>query len=616
MPGELQGGAKGREHKDARARTIERLGNLYQGPGAETPRGGGPSFESATSVPEGPAPNGFAGASGVDPAIVKQQAIDAAKGIGGEAGNSAMTWGVDAPLKGVSTVIGSTLGASAQGTFDTLAGAGEAALRAKLGSLLGPSAPAAPGAPPGPPGAPIVPQGPGLPGDGSVDPSTLAAGPTGPAGAPMPMGMPTGGAGGAPRMREVDLLGPQQRAAVEQARQSQEQYAATGGQPYAEQLGHEEAFANQQMAAAEARARVEEQRAAEQRQELEERQKDFDQAADSLKHETIDPGQAWGSKSDAAKAGAIGSILLGGLGSALAGGPNVGLQLLQADIDRSIDAQKFAYNAKKDSLSAKQTAFGQAMNRFGDERAATAVARASMREAQLAQMGKLAAQSKNVDVQDRFAQLSAQAQEQRAKDALQFLKFAPVGGGPGAMRLPDLDEKQLVTGPDGQHYYMPEADKYRAKDAAAQDIQASINEALQIRAGASKFDLLNPMSEARKRLDAIASDVDTKRTVYAGQGAMSKGDQEVSRQAVGSMTSIWGTNDKVLQATSAHFDRERANALKAGNAQQVQIVTTADPRTGMAVRKVIPSGSTYAGPAKPPPMPGSFRPAQAPPAKR
>jgi hypothetical protein len=71
---------------------------------------------------------------------------------------------------------------------------------------------------------------------------------------------------------------------------------------------------------------------------------------------------------------------LGAMGSGLAGMPNFAAQSLQNAINRDIDAQKFAYETKKDKVANDRSLYAMALERTGDRRLAVLQAK----DAQLA----------------------------------------------------------------------------------------------------------------------------------------------------------------------------------------------------------------------------------------
>jgi hypothetical protein len=413
-----------------------------------------------------------------------------------------------------------------------------------------------------------------------------------------------GGGGGAPRPKEVDLLTPTQRKEYERGMAMQRDAATQGAERVGQQLQVQEAAAHdyeRNLQAEEAgRARAEQTRA----DELRFREQDYRDAVDQAAKFRIDPTRS--SRGGAWFADAMGVLLTG-----LAGKPELALDQIDKRIARDVDAQRAEYQALRDKAGGAQNAYGMAMQRFGDARAAEKVARDALAQQYGAQMQRAAIGMKSVDAENAAQKMMADIQSKYAADTLQFLKATPTGGGAPALKLPDLDEKSLVTGPDGKSYYVTEGEKTRAKMGAISDITANLDEAIKLRASASPLDMINPYSAVRQRLESLQADTATKRTVYSGQGAMSKGDQEVADKAIGAMTGLLGGNTETLKATRNQLGAEAQRALVSQNAMPVQVVTMLNPKTGIPERKVIPSGQTYSGPAAKPGMPGSFTPSGA-----
>jgi hypothetical protein len=434
------------------------------------------------------------------------------------------------------------------------------------------------------------------------------AGDAGPAaqGAPVPSG---GGGGYAPiKYGETDLLGPGQRAAVEDAYKAREGAIRDSEMRAREELQAEAAgaYENQRRLHAQQDAvqSAEAQRAAE----LADREREFDTASKELANTSFDENGAWHAKSGGEKALGVIGILLGALGQGLRRkGENTALQMLESQTQRNLEAQKLEYSAKRDRVGDARNAFAMAMNKYGDARAAEAVARASIREEQMAQAGQFAAQSKSVDVQNNAQALQAQLSEKIADDKRQFTKFGIVGGGGGggaaAPKLPSLDEKSYVRGPDGQEYYVPQGKEMQARSAAIQDFQSTLDRALELRKGLTAMDKAQLMagravpdalkSERVKELESARADAAVQKTVLRGQGAMSKGDESNADASIGAILGASKKDDAVISRTRNKFGAEFGHALAAQGGTRIQTVTAINPKTGMPERKVIPSGTTY-----------------------
>jgi hypothetical protein len=429
-----------------------------------------------------------------------------------------------------------------------------------------------------------------------------------PAAAPAAAARPAMGGGGgggmaaAPAPREIDLLTPTQRREYEQGVSMQRDAVAQGAERTGEELQSQQAMAYQQERDMQAQDAGRQRAEIERQEELRRRAGEIDDAVQEASKFRVDPSRA--TKGEAGFASAIGLVLM-----AFGGKLDQGVEMLNKKIDRDIDAQRFEYQQKKDKIGGAQNAYANAMSRFGDARAAELVTRRALGEQYGLQMQRAAMSLKSADAETAAQQMTAQIQAKYADDTLRFLKAAPTGGGAPTMKLPELDEKQLVRDPiSGQTYYVAEGNETRKKMNAVADIDANLSEAIRLRQNASPVELLNPLSTVRQRLKALQADTATKSTVHEGQGAMSQGDKAVRDAAIGSMTGLLGSNTKTIESYQAQMRAEAQRNLVSQNAMPVAVVTVVNPKTGIPERKVIPSGQTYQGAAPRPGMPGSTTP--------
>lgn len=104
------------------------------------------------------------------------------------------------------------------------------------------------------------------------------------------------------------------------------------------------------------------------------------QMMDDIRSSKIDPNRIF---SDAGVGGfkkitAIIGIALGGFAQGLRGGPNTALDIINATIDRDIDAQKSELEKKKGLLGEQRNLYSQKLQQFGDARAAEAASKSDM----------------------------------------------------------------------------------------------------------------------------------------------------------------------------------------------------------------------------------------------
>lgn len=360
-----------------------------------------------------------------------------------------------------------------------------------------------------------------------VDPNSLAGAPE--VGPPAPAAATGGGGGYAPpRMAEMDTLGPQQRAALDAARAAEGERIGESERRHDEQALLEEAaaFDHQRKLQAhdEGVARAEAARAAEAKK----RQDDFDAASKELAQaKFVDP---WEQKSVPEKGLAVIGLLLGGIASGMNKGPNLALQVIDKQIDREIERQKSQFAALKDKAGAAQTAYGIAMQRFGDERAAEAVTRASLREGYAADMQRLAAKSSSVKAADAVGQARVALDEKIAQDKMQFLKYAPVAGGGGGAApaktpeglLFDAKPDELVDLGNGTAMAVQggaaTAAKIREARAADAKLTKVQDRAIELLRNNHPAQLLNPLSEVGKEWASLQETAIPLQSTATGQG--------------------------------------------------------------------------------------------------
>lgn len=227
--------------------------------------------------------------------------------------------------------------------------------------------------------------------------------------APRPM-MGGGGGGGGPV--EQWRVGPSVRAAYAKAEDAQRQAINTNEalgleqgdreQEAYRQFGEDQAVQNQKSEQAEKNRKAVEQSYQDQ----------FNSYADEIANEKIDPNRSWSQKNGFEKAAGIAHRALRGF---LVGatGRDIGDQL-EAEAARDIDAQKANLMQKRANLAAKQSAFGMAMQRFGDERTAEAAATAGLLNQMKTRIAGLAAESQSTQVKQRAAEMTANLEDRIA----------------------------------------------------------------------------------------------------------------------------------------------------------------------------------------------------------
>lgn len=238
------------------------------------------------------------------------------------------------------------------------------------------------------------------------------------------------GSGAVTPAHEVDRRGPSLRHAQDVQDDTFAQAAQNVEARTTAAASDEYAMARAQAAAATAREDAAMQSAAERQQELQARQADFDASVKQLSQMSLDPDRFWASRSTPQKIGGLISIALGGFLQGAHGGPNPGLDIINQAIDRDIKAQEFGYQAARDTAQAKQTAYGMALQKYGSEDAARAVARASALDAVEAQLRQAGAQYKGTDAGNRADMMAAQLAEQKAQQIAHGIAYVPATQAP------------------------------------------------------------------------------------------------------------------------------------------------------------------------------------------
>jgi hypothetical protein len=434
--------------------------------------------------------------------------------------------------------------------------------------------------------------------EAAADTSELAPPPEVAPAAPRPM------VAGVSAPAERWRVGPTVRAAFEQAesaqRQAIEQNTALGleqadrEQEAYRQFGEDLAIANQRSEQAEKQRRAVEQSYQEQ----------YDSYANELANEKIDPNRSWNQKNGFEKAAGIAHRFLRGflIGAT---GRDIGDQL-EAEVARDIDAQKANLANKRATLAAKHGAFHMAMQRFGDERAAEAAARAGMLEQFKTRLGELAAQSQSTQVKQRANELMANLEDRIAQHRAAMMAYGTVGGtAAGTLRMGD--DQFVPLGADGMGVMArsgKEGDALRAKIAARDAINSNLQQLLMLDQKAGLADKLNPYSEYNVARDRLIADTEYKKTVFEGQGVMSKNDQEVTDRALGALKGVnrfTGNAQAAIQAAIDGMNSSVDSAIKSQGGTVVRQIYHRAPN-GQIVQGYVPVAAQYqgaTGPAKP-----------------
>lgn len=135
-------------------------------------------------------------------------------------------------------------------------------------------------------------------------------------------------------------------------------------------------FAYEEFEAAKARAK-------EQQDALRFAETEMDTLNQEVRETKIDPNAYWTNQNAFGKALSAISVALGAFAQGMSGGrvPNTALQLMNAAIEREIDAQKANLANKRASLADKRSIYAMARQRFGDAEQAENYTRARLQEA-------------------------------------------------------------------------------------------------------------------------------------------------------------------------------------------------------------------------------------------
>jgi hypothetical protein len=103
----------------------------------------------------------------------------------------------------------------------------------------------------------------------------------------------------------------------------------------------------------------------------------LDAAIRDLSRRDIQPDRFFAGNGGANRFGAALAVALGSLGSSLTGGPNEALAIINATVERDIEAQRANMANAQAGVGAQQSALGMFLNMLGDERAAEEATRAA-----------------------------------------------------------------------------------------------------------------------------------------------------------------------------------------------------------------------------------------------
>jgi len=231
------------------------------------------------------------------------------------------------------------------------------------------------------------------------------------------------GGGGVTPAHEVETRGPSLLGQQGVANQTAAETVGVNTQNTQQAVQREYEIALQQERQARMREAAMQQSIAERDQEMADRQADFDNSVKSLSQMAVDPNRFWATRSTGQKIAGFVSMALGGFLQGARGGSNPGMDAINVAIDRDIQAQMSAYQSARDTVNAKQTAFGLAMQKYQNADAARAMARAAALDTVQAQLGQNAALWKDTEAANRANSAIAALEDLKAQQIAQGIRF-------------------------------------------------------------------------------------------------------------------------------------------------------------------------------------------------
>lgn len=269
------------------------------------------------------------------------------------------------------------------------------------------------------------------------------------------------------------------------------------------------------------------------------------------------------------------SLAFGGFATGFTRGPNVGLQMLDAAIDRDIDAQKFAYQKKRQTVADKQTAYARLREAGFDEtqayQGATLVATAKLNTAlnvMLAQYGDGRADAQRQMLQAALGQRAAAAQggllqttnalaAQKWGQGIALAQVEALGNKGNGMAgyAPFLNKQaelsQLtVPGLKGHAKSPEEHSKAVAIEQSFQTLVPMIDRMSQMRKKEGRS-FLDPEQTARGQ--ALATDISVEAKNLFDLGALSNSDMNLIKSIIPQDPSAIFTFDSTVQGKLKEF---------------------------------------------------------------
>ncbi len=229
--------------------------------------------------------------------------------------------------------------------------------------------------------------------------------------------------GGTSKAHEVDLLGPQQKAAIALANATAEKAIGSIAARTIEAASIEKGMLIAQEKAARAREDAAAASQAEREEEMQARAADFDASVKAMGKMSVNPDRFWQTRSTGQTIGHLISMTLGGFLQGARGGSNPGADQVNALIERDIKAQEFAYGVAKDKAEASRTGFGMAMQKYGSVDAARNMTRAAALDGVAAQLEQQKSVWKGTDAANKADGMIEALGQRRAEQVVNGLKY-------------------------------------------------------------------------------------------------------------------------------------------------------------------------------------------------
>ncbi len=227
--------------------------------------------------------------------------------------------------------------------------------------------------------------------------------------------------------RYEDLIGPDAWAALSEAKKAAYTAADNITNRHLDQAREDTGLADEHARQAEARGvlALHDKRQAELHgKDVDTLGREFEADAKNLANYHEDPARFWNSRSTGQQIAGLLGVVLGGFAAGMKGGQNAALEQMNRAQDKDIDAQRANFQANKDSVAAKRSAYGMAMERFNhDDNMATAAVRLAGLDKREAEAMKMAAQHSGTETMDRLDKFLADNGQLKADEIIKYKKY-------------------------------------------------------------------------------------------------------------------------------------------------------------------------------------------------